>query len=167
MQSTKDHVISISYQLLTEPNGPIADQATAEQPFSFLLGHGNVLPKFEAALTGVSVGDSFEFVLTPTEGYGEIDPEALVALDINMFTNEDGAIAHEMLVVGAVLPLRDNQGNQYRALIKNVDNEHVHVDLNHPMAGKTLYFSGNVIAIREATAEELSHGHVHDGTHHH
>jgi FKBP-type peptidyl-prolyl cis-trans isomerase SlyD len=84
-----------------------------------------------------------------------------------MFTNEDGAIAHEMLVVGAVLPLRDNQGNQYRALIKNVDNEHVHVDLNHPMAGKTLYFSGNVIAIREATAEELSHGHVHDGTHHH
>ncbi len=167
MQSTKDHVISITYQLRTEADGPIADEATTEAPFSFLLGHGNVLPKFEQALMGVSVGDTFAFVLNPEEGYGPVDPTALVALDINMFTNEDGAIAYDMLVIGNVLPLRDNQGNQFRAVITNVDNENVHVDLNHPMAGKTLHFSGAVLTIREATAEEIAHGHVHDGSHHH
>lgn len=166
MVSTKDSVVTLTYQLRTEPNGTIADEATIDRPFSFLLGHKNVLDKFDEALTGKQVGDLFDFILSPTEGYGEVDPNALVALDINMFA-QDGVIAHEALVVGNILPLRNAEGHQFQAMIKAVDNEHVHVDLNHPMAGKTLYFSGAVLNVREASADELTHGHVHDGSHHH
>ena len=125
MQSAPNHVVVLSYQLRTEPDGPIADEATAEAPFGFLMGHGNVLPKFEEALSGLTAGESFSFTLS------------------------------------------DNQGNRYRAVITHFDNENVHVDLNHPMAGKTLHFSGTVIEVRPATEQELEHGHVHMGGHDH
>jgi FKBP-type peptidyl-prolyl cis-trans isomerase SlyD len=71
------------------------------------------------------------------------------------------------LALGSIIPLQDNEGNRYQGIIvSNVDGM-VTIDLNHPMAGKTLYFSGTVMEVRNATAEELEHGHVHDGTHHH
>jgi FKBP-type peptidyl-prolyl cis-trans isomerase SlyD len=167
MQSAPNHVVVLSYQLRTEPDGPIADEATAEAPFGFLMGHGNVLPKFEEALSGLTAGEGFSFTLTPEEGYGITDPNALVALDINMFANEDGTIAQDLIFVGNAIPLSDNQGNRYRAVITHFDNENVHVDLNHPMAGKTLHFSGTVIEVRPATEQELEHGHVHMGGHDH
>ncbi|MEN9522630.1 MAG: hypothetical protein RL065_1007 [Bacteroidota bacterium] len=167
MKSTQNSVVKISYQLRTELNGPIMDEANNERPFSFLLGHQNVLPKFEQALTDVQAGDSFEFTLTAEEGYGVHNPEAIVELDINMFADEKGEIQHDIIAIGNMIPLQDNQGNRYQGVIKAQYDAKVLVDLNHPMAGKTLHFSGSVLDVREATAEELEHGHVHDGTHHH
>jgi FKBP-type peptidyl-prolyl cis-trans isomerase SlyD len=167
MKSTQNSVVKITYQLRTEVNGPIADEANSENPFSFLLGHQNVLPKFEQALTDVQPGDTFQFTLTAEEGYGTHNPEAIVELDANMFANEQGEIQHEVIAIGNMIPLQDNQGNRYQGVVvSNVDGS-VIVDMNHPMAGKTLYFSGSVLDVRMATDEELSHGHVHDGTNHH
>jgi FKBP-type peptidyl-prolyl cis-trans isomerase SlyD len=167
MKSTQNSVVKISYQLRTEVNGPVMDEANAERPFSFLLGHQNVLPKFEQALTDVQQGDTFKFTLTAEEGYGVHNPEAVVELDVNMFANEQGEIDQQIIAIGNMIPLQDNQGNRYQGVIKAQFDAKVLVDLNHPMAGKTLHFSGDVLEVREATAEELEHGHVHDGTHHH
>ena len=167
MKATQDTVVKISYQLRTEPNGKIVDEAHAHQPFSFLFGHQNVLPKFEQALNNLGSGDDFTFTLTPEEGYGVHNPEAIVELDVNTFANEDGQIPQEIIAVGSMIPLQDNNGNRYQGIITAHDGDVVIVDLNHPMAGKTLYFSGSVIEVRTANAEELQHGHVHDGTHHH
>lgn len=167
MKSTQNSVVKISYQLRTELNGPVVDEANTERPFSFLLGHQNVLPKFEQALTDLQQGDAFQFTLTAEEGYGVHNPEAVVELDVNMFANEQGEIDQEIIAIGNMIPLQDNQGNRYQGVIKAQFDAKVLVDLNHPMAGKTLHFSGNVLDVRLATAEELEHGHVHDGTHHH
>ncbi|MFM2226143.1 MAG: hypothetical protein RJA07_2345 [Bacteroidota bacterium] len=167
MKSTQNSVVKISYQLRTEVNGPIVDEANIERPFSFLLGHHNVLPKFEQALTDVQQGDTFEFTLTAEEGYGVHNPESIVELDMNMFANEKGEIEQDIIAIGNMIPLQDNEGNRYQGTIKAHYDAKVLVDMNHPMAGKTLYFSGSVLEVRVATDEELEHGHVHDGTHHH
>ncbi len=167
MKATANTVVKISYQLRTEPNGKIVDEASVHQPFAFLFGHQNVLPKFEQALANLGSGDDFTFTLTPEEGYGVHNPEAIVELDTNMFANEDGEIPQEILAIGSVIPLQDNNGNRYQGLITAHNDDKVIVDLNHPMAGKTLYFSGSVIEVRTASEEEVAHGHVHDGSNHH
>ncbi|MEY4876239.1 MAG: hypothetical protein RL708_1388 [Bacteroidota bacterium] len=167
MKSTQNSVVKISYQLRTEVNGPIVDEANIERPFSFLLGHHNVLPKFEQALTDLQQGDTFAFTLTAEEGYGVHNPESIVELDMNMFANEKGEIEQDIIAIGNMIPLQDNEGNRYQGTIKAHYDAKVSVDMNHPMAGKTLYFSGSVLEVRAATSEELEHGHVHDGTHHH
>ena len=167
MQATKNCAVKITYQLRTEPIGPVVDEAHAHQPFSFLFGHQNVLPKFESALDNLKSGDTFSFTLAPEEGYGIHNPESIIEMDVNNFANTDGTISHEILALGSIIPLQDSEGNRYQGVIvSNVDGM-VTIDLNHPMAGKTLYFSGTVIEVRNATAEELEHGHVHDGTHNH
>ena len=89
------------------------------------------------------------------EGYGERNPQAVGQLPLEMF-NESG-----IPPVGAILPLSDNQGNNFQAMVVEVTPEAVIADLNHPMAGKTLYFDVEIVEHREATEEELSHGHAH------
>jgi FKBP-type peptidyl-prolyl cis-trans isomerase SlyD len=168
MKIAKDTVVRISYQLRSMPNGPIEDEATSQAPLTFLAGHKNLLDKFEHELMDKVAGDGFEFILTPEEGYGTYNDEQVIDLDINMFVDKDGAIQYEMLAIGGILPLKDNQGNSYRGVIKAIDSEMVKVDLNHSMAGKTLFFSGHVIDVRVASKEEIAHGHVHgEGGHHH
>ncbi|NGM89557.1 peptidylprolyl isomerase, partial [Parapusillimonas sp. SGNA-6] len=94
------------------------------------------------------------------DAYGERDDRAIAQLPADMFA-EMG-----LPPVGEVLPLQDNQGNQFRAVVIEVTPEAVVADLNHPMAGKMLNFDIEILAVRPATAEELSHGHAHgaDGT---
>ena len=167
MKANKDTVVKISYQLRTEENGNVVDEAGAHNPFSFLFGHDNVLPKFEGALKDLQSGDAFTFVLNPEDGYGVHNPEAIVELSVDMFKDESGNLQKEIIAVGNMIPLQDNQGNRYQGLITKHEGEIVIVDLNHPMAGKTLYFSGSVMEVRTASTEELEHGHVHDGSHHH
>ncbi|RYD73606.1 MAG: peptidylprolyl isomerase, partial [Sphingobacteriales bacterium] len=91
------------------------------------------------------------------DGYGEIDPGAFADLPKTMFTEAGG----EVPAVGDVIPLQDNNGNQFRAGVTAVHDETVAVDLNHPMAGKNLLFAGTILNVREATQDELAHGHAH------
>jgi FKBP-type peptidyl-prolyl cis-trans isomerase SlyD len=168
MKAAPNTVVKLAYQLRIEPNGEVMDSADKESPFSFLFGHGNVLDKFEENLNGLIAGNQFSFVLSPEEGYGEYENEALVQLDKSMFAAEDGTVMEDMLFVGNVLPLQDQHGNPFQGRIVTVTDDKVTVDLNHPFAGKTLYFSGEVLEVREAHAVELEHGHVHEhGDHSH
>ena len=160
MNINANTVVSITYELhTTTPEGQqvFVEKANEEQPLVFLYGVGMMLPKFEEHLVGLKVGDEYSFELSPADGYGEIDATAHVDLPKSMFT-EAGP---ELPNVGDVIPLQDNQGNQFRAGVTAVHDETVAVDLNHPMAGKNLIFAGTILAVREATQEELAHGHAH------
>ena len=151
-------VVSLTYELHTtneEGQQVFVEKADEQNALVFLYGTGMMLPKFEEHLAGLNVGDEYGFELSAADGYGEIDPGAFADLPVDMF-KEAGLPA-----VGDVIPLQDNQGNHFRAGVTAVHEDVVNVDLNHPMAGKDLIFAGKIISVREATQEELAHGHAH------
>ena len=114
-----------------------------------------MLPKFEEQLLGMVAGDKKSFTIVPEDGYGDRDDNAKTELPVEMF-EESG-----MPPIGAILPLQDGQGNHVNAMVLEITPEFVVVDLNHPMAGKTLHFDLEVQSTRPATEEELDHGHAH------
>lgn len=167
MKAAPNTVVKLAYELRTEPQGQVMDSADKESPFSFLFGHNNVLELFEKNLEGLIAGNQFNFTLTAEQGYGEYDNEALIQLDKSVFSHE-GQVMEDMLFVGNIVPLQDQFGNPFQGRIVNVTDDKISVDLNHPFAGKPLYFSGEVIEVREAHPVELEHGHVHEhGDHSH
>lgn len=158
MAIESNNVVTLNYILHTvEENGEktFVEETTTENPLTFLYGVGMMLPKFEENLTGLQIGDKASFELEAADAYGERDDKAMAQLPADMF-KETG-----LPPVGEVLPLQDNQGNQFRAVVVEVSPEVVVADLNHPMAGKKLNFDIEIIAVRPATEEELSHGHAH------
>lgn len=153
MKISENQFVSLAYEL--QVDGKVVDSANSEQPLSFIFGMGMLLPAFEAQIEGKVEGDTFEFTLTPTEGYGEVNPEAVVELPINIFM-VDGVVAENLLTVGNVLPMGDSQGNRMMGTIKEVKDEVVLMDFNHPMAGQTLNFSGSIIGVRPSTEEDAA-----------
>ncbi len=167
MQAAPNTVVKITYQLRNTSDGPVVDEATLESPFSFLFGHQNVLPKFEENLSGKIAGNQFHFVLSAAEGYGEFEEEGVVLLSKEMFVYE-GEVQEDILVIGNIIPLQDQNGNPFQGRVVNVGEKDVTVDLNHPLAGRELHFSGTVVEVRDAHPIEIEHGHVHEnGEHHH
>jgi len=165
MKIKPQHVVSLTYDLYVDQDGSevLEESATEEQPLTFLFGGGQMLPKFEEHLSELSTGDSYEFRLSAADAYGEYDEEAVANLPLEMFKGAD------VPEIGSVLPLQDNNGNRFQGQVVSVAEDSVIVDLNHPMAGQELHFKGNILNVRPATPEELSHGHAHgaDGHHHH
>ena len=168
MQITKNTVVSLSYVLKRDDaNGEIIEETRAGDPLVFLYGNGQMLPKFEEHLSSLKTNDAFEFTLASDDAYGEMDQDAIIDLDKSIFEVE-GKIDTEMLAIGNVIPMRDDQGHMMQGTVVSVGDDVVRMDFNHPMAGNVLHFTGKVIDVRTATAEELSHGHVHGaGGHHH
>ena len=142
------------------------ESTDADQPFVFLFGVGSLIAGFEKHLAGLSPGDKFDFSVHPTEGYGELDNDAIISLPIDIF-KVDNAIDFSVLKAGNVLPMSDDQGNTMHGKVISFDTDAVKMDFNHPLAGQTLHFSGEVTIVREATPEEIAHGHVHSGSDHH
>jgi len=168
MKITKNTVVSMTY-ILTEGDvhGNLIQEVTKDQPFVTLFGAGTLLPKFENELEGLKAGDSYGFALTSQEGYGDVNPQAVVELDKKIF-EVDGKIDEEMVKVGNSIPMQNDQGQPLNGLVKEVKTDKVVMDFNHPLAGVNLYFAGEILDVREATAEELEHGHVHGaGGHQH
>jgi len=168
MQITKNTVVSLSYVLKRDnANGEIIEETRAGDPLVFLYGNGQMLPKFEDHLSTLNTGDAFEFTLASADAYGEMDQDAIIDLEKSIFMI-DGKTDDELLTIGNVIPMRDDQGHMLQGTVVSVSDDSVRMDFNHPMAGNTLHFTGKVIDVREASAEELSHGHAHGaGGHHH
>lgn len=166
MKIAPKHVVSLTYDLYVkdeEGKEGLVESATEEQPLTFLFGEGQMLPKFEENLNTLSTGDPYDFRLAAGDAYGEYDEEAVANLPKEMFQGTD------MPGIGNTLPLQDNNGNRFQGRVVSIAEDAVIVDLNHPMAGHDLHFKGNILNVRPATPEELSHGHAHgpDGHHHH
>jgi FKBP-type peptidyl-prolyl cis-trans isomerase SlyD len=157
MKIEPQYVVSLTYNLYVDQDGTenLVEKTTEEQPLTFLFGAGQMLPRFEENLSTLSTGDAFDFRLLAADAYGEYDDEAVTNLPKEMFAGQD------MPEVGSILPLQDNQGNRFQGQVVSVVEDAVIVDLNHPMAGQELHFTGNIINVRPATPEELSHGHAH------
>ncbi len=151
MKIGENTFVTLDYKL--EVDGAVADQSQPGQPLKFAYGMGMLLPKFEEAIAGLAAGDDFKFTLTPTEGYGEVIKEALVELPTSVF-EVNGAVEPGLLEVGNMIPMADQQGNRLMGRVVAVT-EVVTMDFNHPMAGKTLDFSGRVVEVREITPEDL------------
>ena len=149
-----EKVVSLTY--LLQVDGEVKDQATEEQPLEFIYGLGYLLPKFEEYLLGKSVGDSFEFVLSPEEGYGVYNEQAVVDLPKHIFEIE-GKLQEQLLVVGQVIPMMSENG-VIPGKVLEVGSDSVKMDFNHELAGKELHFSGKVTGIRDATEQELTDG---------
>ncbi len=157
MNIQPNSVVALTYDLYTIENGKevFVEKADEQNPLVFLYAVGMMLPKFEENLAGLSTGDSYDFQLTAADAYGTKDENAVAELPLDMFGEM------EKPEIGSVLPLQDNEGNQFRAQVTSISDTAVTVDLNHPMAGQDLHFIGKIISVREATEEELSHGHAH------
>ncbi|RCU52887.1 peptidylprolyl isomerase [Corallincola luteus] len=153
MTVAENKVVSINYQV-KDASGEVLDASAEGTPLEYLHGHGNLIPGLENALTGMEAGTEFEVVVEPKDGYGEIHAEMVQEVPKEAFQQT------EEIVVGMAFTAETNQG-PVRVVVTNVSDDTVTVDGNHPLAGKTLTFTGSVAAVREPKDDELEHGHVH------
>ncbi len=146
-------MVAVDYKLTV--NGEVADQSQAGAPLQFVCGTGMLLPKFEEAIMDKEAGESVAFTLTPEEGYGQINPEAIVELPKTIFEVE-GVVPDDMLFEGNRIPMADAQGNRLVGVVKSVGEESIMMDFNHPMAGETLNFEVTVVMVRDVTPEDMA-----------
>ncbi len=152
---------------LNDGQGEIIQKVEESRPFVQMLGVGSLLPVFENNLSGLKEGDTFSFGLSAEEGYGNLSDEAILKLEKKIF-EVDGVVDPEMVAVGKTITMQDNNGNPLDGKVLAVEEDNVIMDFNHPLAGESLYFTGSILNVRDASEDELSHGHVHGaGGHHH
>jgi FKBP-type peptidyl-prolyl cis-trans isomerase SlyD len=160
MEIAKDKVVSIEYRLHLG-DGKIIDESEPGDPLVYLHGYEEIVPGLEKALEGKKVGESLKVQVPPEEGYGEYDPEGVQEVPREEFP------ADMELEEGGIVTATDEEGDEVEFLVKEVRPKTVVVDFNDPLAGKTLHFEVTVREVREATAEELEHGHAHGPDHEH
>ena len=154
--------VVIMHFTLTDDHGNVLDSTGKDGPFSFISGSNMVLPKLEEAVNGMLIGSKKTLKLEAKDGYGNYNDDAIQVVGKENFPEDF------VLEVGMEYMASNPDGVQMPFVISNVDGEEITVDFNHPLAGKNLNFDIELLNVRDATAEELSHGHVHgEGGHHH
>ncbi len=163
MQVSTNKVVTVTYDLhcnLPGDDKHHVETADIKNPLSFIFGSGMMITGFEKGLNGKSKGDKFSFSIESDDAYGNKVETAVIKLPIEIF-KVDGVLDLNLLQIGKILPLNDNEGNVLYGIVLVYDLETVTMDFNHPLAGHHLHFSGEIADIREASVEELAHGHVH------
>ncbi len=160
MKAAEKKVVSIEYTLKDDA-GEVLDSSEAGTPLVYMHGAGNIVPGLERALEGKGVGDAVQVVVSPDDGYGRRDEKLIVNMAIRKFPGgkvEVGQVFHAQ-----------TDGGHMPVQVMSVSGDYAKVDGNHPLADETLHFDVKIVDIRDATEEELQHGHVHgpDGHHHH
>lgn len=159
MKIEKNAFVTLTYELRTESaDGPLVEKLDATTPLRFVYGSGRMIEMFEEKISGLSEGEKFEFVIKCADAYGEVNPEAIVDIPKNVFV-VNGELREDLLTVGNHVPMMGEGGRRIDGIVLEVTDDTVKMDFNHPLAGDDLYFSGEVIEVREATAEELIGGH--------
>ncbi len=159
MKIEKDTVVTMRLRVADDKGHLIQD---GKEPVSYLHGgHGNTLPAVEKALEGKQAGDKVDLLLTPADGFGEIDPTLLRTIPKRDFPPG--------VKVGGELELPGPRGEPQVFTVAKIKGDTVHLDGNHPLAGRTLRLSISVTEVRMASGEEIAHGHAHGahGHHHH
>lgn len=160
MQIAERSVASFHYTL-TNDAGDVLDSSEGREPLAYLHGVGNIVPGLEREMAGHVAGDRFNVDVAPEEGYGDYIDELVQIVPRTSFQGIDD------LAVGMQFQAQTGQG-PIAVVVTEIEGDEVTVDGNHPLAGETLHFAVEVVEVREASAEELQHGHVHGaGGHHH
>jgi FKBP-type peptidyl-prolyl cis-trans isomerase SlyD len=160
MEIADKKVVRLDYTL-RNAGGDVLDSSDGQEPLSYLHGAQQIVPGLERALAGMTAGQSKDVVVSPEEGYGLPDPEGVFGVPRGAFP------ADAKLEPGQSFIGEDDQGQAVPVRVVEVRDDMIVVDANHPLAGETLYFHVDVREVRDATAEELAHGHSHDGGHGH
>ncbi|HEY7117118.1 MAG TPA: peptidylprolyl isomerase [Tepidisphaeraceae bacterium] len=162
MQIAKNTVATIDYTL-TDPQGQVIDTSKGRQPLSYLHGASNIIPGLESALEGKSAGEVVNVTVPPEKGYGPRDPNLLQSVPRSNFQGVND------IKPGMQFQAQTPQGGQHVVTVVKVDPQNVTVDANHPLAGMELKFDVTVVDVRQASPEEINHGHAHgaNGHHHH
>lgn len=160
MQITKDTVVQFHYRLTNE-KGDLIESSEGNAPTAYLHGHRNVITGIEAAMEGKQAGETFSTTITPENAYGPHNPNAVHRVPVKHLS---GA---KRWRPGMIATVHTEQGQRKVRVVK-VGKFMADVDTNHPLAGQTLTFDIEVVDVREATPEEVTHGHAHGvGGHHH
>lgn len=154
MQIAAQKVVTIDYTL-TDDQGNVIDSSQGGAPLAYIHGIGNIIPGLEVALEGKQAGDALKVSVPPREGYGERDEGMMQAVPRQMFETPDE------IQVGMQFHTMTESGQPMVVTVVEASPETITVDANHPLAGQTLNFDVTVVEVRDATAEELEHGHVH------
>jgi FKBP-type peptidyl-prolyl cis-trans isomerase SlyD len=152
MQISKHKVVTMDYTL-RDDQGTVIDSSEGKEPLAYIQGIGNIIPGLEQALEGKEQGESLSVRIAPEEAYGDRDETLLQAVPRKMFDVED-------IEVGMQFQTQSEGGAQVVTVV-SVTEEDVTVDANHPLAGVPLNFDVTVVQVRDASDEELDHGHVH------
>lgn len=147
-------VVSMHYKL-TDNDGNVIDSSEGMEPLTYLHGAGNIIPGLEKALVGKVEDHSLTVKVQPSDGYGEIMQELIQTLDKAAFQGV------ETVEAGMSFEAQGPDGLSKRIVVKKVEDDQITIDANHPLAGVELNFDVNIVSVREATAEEKTHGHVH------
>lgn len=166
MSIEKNKVVSLTYELRDGTSGgDVIEQIQEAEPFTFLYGAGNLLEEFETNLKELNEGDNFEFTIESNNAYGPVNEQAILDVPKDIFMIE-GELADDILFEGNTIPMQDRNGNPMEGRIVSIQEDKVKMDFNHPMAGHDLHFKGKILEIRDASPEEIDHGHAH-GPHGH
>lgn len=160
MQIAANTVVLLNY-LLTNPEGEELDKSQPSEPFAYLHGYGGIIPGLEKELAGKQAGDAFRVTIPPSEAYGERDESLVTEVQKDLFEDP-----HE-LQPGMRFMADSDQGG-HLVVVVEVGDETVTIDANEALAGVPLTFEVEVVDVRQASAEEIEHGHAHGpGGHHH
>jgi len=156
MDKKTNKFINAAYELydVTDGNSSLIEKTIPERPFVFITGFGITLDDLEKAVENLKEGEEFDITLTSDQAYGEYVAERVVDLDKQIFTI-NGHFDSDHICKDAIVPLQNEDGNQFMGRILDISDDKVKVDLNHPLAGKTLNFKGHIVDSHEATNEEL------------
>lgn len=149
----KDLVVSMDYELTVESE--VIDYSEPGDPIEFIQGQGNIIPGLETAVNGMAVGESKDVFVKAVDAYGEYDADGFVEVPKAEFPEDIP------LEVGIEISVNNDDGEEMTAYIEEISLEAITLNFNHPLAGKDLNFKVKIVGIREATPEELEHGHVH------
>ena len=161
MKIESNKVVHMHYKL-TNTSGEVLDNSEGQEPLAYIQGIGNIIPGLEKEMEGKKVGDKLTASIEPKDGYGEIKSELIQIVPKSGFEGGENE-----LKIGMQVQVETNDGLQV-ANVTSIEGEDVTLDLNHPLAGMQLNFNVEVMEVRDATADELEHKHVHGpGGHHH
>jgi FKBP-type peptidyl-prolyl cis-trans isomerase SlyD len=152
----EEHAVVLIHYVLTNDDKEVLDSSEGQEPLAYLHGTGHLIPGLEAQLLGKAAGDQLDVTVQPNDGYGEFNEELVQTVSSDVF---DGVDAIEP---GMQFQTSNDDGSGGETItVISVENDEVTIDGNHPLAGVTLHFAVDIVNVREATAEELEHGHVH------
>ncbi len=154
MQVAEKTVVSMNYTL-KDDNGTVLDSSENRDPLSFIAGKGMIIPGLENALMGKEPGEEVSVTIAPEEAYGEYNEDMSIQVSTDQFQGD------EKVTVGMQVQAHNKDGSTQILTVKDIEGDQVTLDANHPLAGQTLHFDVSIEDVREATEEELDHGHTH------
>ena len=155
----KNSVVTLNYTL-TDDAGKVLDSSDGSKPMMYLHGSGQIVPGLEKALVGKTEGDALKVRVEPAEAYGEVIPNGMKTIERAAFEGVD------VVEVGMAFEAQAPDGSAQHIMVTKVEGDNVTIDINHPLAGVALNFDVKIENVRDATKEELEHGHTHEGDGH-